>query len=1221
MIEYKKFNHILWIILIIGVSFFGVQRTNAYFSLEDSLTTSFTTAIYNNLQLSTDKNTYGLCNQNATILLTVTNTNTYNVGYNITFSNSDLTYTIDGVAATTYTLSGSSSKTHTVVVSGATQTSALTITVTPNNPYGSSHTKVLSFDLICPSCTWSSNSANQYLTGGTPTTYIIDCLDENGIVSADLTTSSFSVSNTSLASISDVTKSNITSGNKTGYRYAVSVLGQNANGTITLTLDANSVKDSNLNDNVATTSGSITIDSTPPTVSYNLATGIYDEVKTIIVTPNDTGGSELDYYNLLVYKDGSEVTVKSQSNLTTATHQLTLDSDGEWLVCTYVIDNATNVLTQTGTNSEFYYCQTYIIDTTPPTLGSVARKYGSASGEAYEGAWTNQNVYIEAVDGSDSISGHKSTKFKVGSLVNTTDEVLINIGGRDYFKKNNEEAYVGIITFVGTETWRIPVLISDVSANAAKYYTTYLPEDSSEVSTITYGGKTYYYSTSLYPMEASKSYATKYPFYGAHTTYAEGVNAMLASITTLNNSTTITIEGEYDIIVVTEDNAGNTSEGTLTDQVKIDKTSPIIAFATNGNTTYAKSQSTIVDVEDAITAVATSKYLWTQTNGASAENGTDFTSGEEIVKSTDSGDWYLCVYATDTLGNYSNICSNVFKLDNEAPVITPDEASICLKKGSTASLVDFVSITDGYSGANYSTLSIKIGSTAVTNLSDKAVGNYTVTYNISDALGNVATQKSIIFRIYTKILGDVSIVTSGNGLYRDAQDASRYIYRGASPNNYVTFNGQTWRILSIEPDGTYKIIYNGVYTNAKYDDDSAGLLTYTATNIRATLNTTFYNGMTATAKTQVTAHNFDAGRVTYWSDTPNNTIAQTITQEKATPVSQTVALPIITDYLRASTSCTDATKWSTIQESYTCKNNNWMYISSTTYWVMNPYSATRARYQNTNGAVSVYLSNENRGVRPVVYLKATTTFAGNGTSSAPYTINTLCQESDVSSTTCSIAASPVSPDTTLPAAKVLLTINPSATSGITYSWNNTDWPSGSRTKTILSAGLYRGYIQDSLGKGNSCAVTIVSVDQYKQRDCSVTVTYGAWTIYSTTYVASTACTSNESETYRRTCGETYKATGTLTSLAYGTTQTFTSIGSTYAEVNTYCNNLDEQYSSPQWASYTFNCKIETGKKIYYRTCNCSSWPAWPENGPWINGTQTATCSREVQTRTAFNVVQ
>lgn len=50
------------------------------------------------------------------------------------------------------------------------------------------------------------------------------------------------------------------------------------------------------------------------------------------------------------------------------------------------------------------------------------------------------------------------------------------------------------------------------------------------------------------------------------------------------------------------------------------------------------------------------------------------------------------------------------------------------------------------------------------------------------------------------------IVTSGDGLYEDSLIPQRYIYKGTNPDNYIKFNQETWRIISIEPDNSIKII-------------------------------------------------------------------------------------------------------------------------------------------------------------------------------------------------------------------------------------------------------------------------------------------------------------------------------------------------------------------------------------------------------------------------------
>jgi len=60
-------------------------------------------------------------------------------------------------------------------------------------------------------------------------------------------------------------------------------------------------------------------------------------------------------------------------------------------------------------------------------------------------------------------------------------------------------------------------------------------------------------------------------------------------------------------------------------------------------------------------------------------------------------------------------------------------------------------------------------------------------------------------------------VTSGDGLYKDITEEGRYVYRGANPNNYITFNNENWRIVAIENSGNLKIIRNEDIGSISYD--------------------------------------------------------------------------------------------------------------------------------------------------------------------------------------------------------------------------------------------------------------------------------------------------------------------------------------------------------------------------------------------------------------------
>ena len=91
------------------------------------------------------------------------------------------------------------------------------------------------------------------------------------------------------------------------------------------------------------------------------------------------------------------------------------------------------------------------------------------------------------------------------------------------------------------------------------------------------------------------------------------------------------------------------------------------------------------------------------------------------------------------------------------------------------------------------------------------------------------------------ILDDADIVTSGDGLYEDEYEDGRYFYKGGNPNNYVTFNNEQagWRIVSIEPDGTIKIMKTASIGNQYWDTNGSNNWARPA-NLNTYLNSTYY---------------------------------------------------------------------------------------------------------------------------------------------------------------------------------------------------------------------------------------------------------------------------------------------------------------------------------------------------------------------------------------------
>ena len=218
-----------------------------------------------------------------------------------------------------------------------------------------------------------------------------------------------------------------------------------------------------------------------------------------------------------------------------------------------------------------------------------------------------------------------------------------------------------------------------------------------------------------------------------------------------------------------------------------------------------------------------------------------------------------------------------------------------------------------------------------------------------------------------------NVVTSGSGLYKDTTEEGRYIYKGASPNNYVSFNNELWRIVSLENDGTMKIANtkglserafdtsgnrSSTYCNnssngcnawgsssTTYDknknkvtaisDTYSSSSTYALPSKEASLNTylngDYYNSLTSVAQNQIDNHYFNVGTV---SASSNNTLETDMLEEGKYKWLGKIGLLNITDYVKASTNsvCDSIYDYGSNTSCYNNSNNhNWLSVTKASY--------------------------------------------------------------------------------------------------------------------------------------------------------------------------------------------------------------------------------------------------------------------------------------------------
>ena len=223
-----------------------------------------------------------------------------------------------------------------------------------------------------------------------------------------------------------------------------------------------------------------------------------------------------------------------------------------------------------------------------------------------------------------------------------------------------------------------------------------------------------------------------------------------------------------------------------------------------------------------------------------------------------------------------------------------------------------------------------------------------------------------------------------DGLYADEYESGKYIYKGTNPNNYITFNNETWRILSIDGGGRIKIVRDELLSNRAFDSTNSNNWDRPS-DIKTYLNGEYLESITVN-KEKIEPSIWSIGAVTY----DNNDLAGQIADENGTQ-SQEASVGLITasEYLRANTNTELCGNYSLNNDnSSTCKTTNWLFKVNT-YWTISPDSSTSSDVfvVFSLGSLSRYYAKITTiEVLPALYLSSDINLSGSGTVEEPYTI-------------------------------------------------------------------------------------------------------------------------------------------------------------------------------------------------------------------------------------------
>ena len=261
-------------------------------------------------------------------------------------------------------------------------------------------------------------------------------------------------------------------------------------------------------------------------------------------------------------------------------------------------------------------------------------------------------------------------------------------------------------------------------------------------------------------------------------------------------------------------------------------------------------------------------------------------------------------------------------------------------------------------------------------------------------------------------------------MYYDGTTDNNLRYYGSTPNNYITFNGELWRIIGVMNNMTtsdgksaslVKIVRASSIGTLAWD--STNVNDWSSATLKNMLNSGAYynkntgtdtqynpsfqsisvdytsNGLTSLSKKMIASVAWKLGGWNTNAVTSTNMYSYergtTVYSGHSTSWTGQVGLMYASDYGFASSACYNN---KTLDTYSTCSSSNWLY-SGYDEWLLTPMSGyVHSAYRIMSGNLNYYAGsglgcNGGYSTRPSLYLNSNILLnGGDGTSSNPYTI-------------------------------------------------------------------------------------------------------------------------------------------------------------------------------------------------------------------------------------------
>lgn len=526
-------------------------------------------------------------------------------------------------------------------------------------------------------------------------------------------------------------------------------------------------------------------------------------------------------------------------------------------------------------------------------------------------------------------------------------------------------------------------------------------------------------------------------------------NSMLPLITSTQNNVDTNKTGTYEIIYKATDEAKNEQLLTITVIVESENQSenyyveaPFYTNSKNINLTLKA-----LEAEEMCISNTSSCEKWEEYKG---------TKNWQI----DKNDATIYVYYK-TKNNEIIMKSTKVHLDTVAPIYNYSKNILV---GANYKLTDIIDVYDNESG---------LGEIIYNNSSyykANKLGENTIEVSIKDKAGNSVSKQVTLFA-YNRLRcdGSISSVANDDGLVKDSYNSNRCIYTGKNPNNYITFNNELYRIISIERDGRIKIIKDDSIVELAY-----GTTSFDTSNIKSYLNNNYYSLIKT--KALIAESNFLYGTIY------GKTTDEIIVNDSSRLTKNNISLASLTDFLKAGICFSPWDKL--ISNNNPCKQNNWLY-SGKEYWLLTNYD-NKPIYISSNGSISYISPTTIKQVRPVLYLNSNVVIVGgDGSKENSYKILDALEEVTLN---CSI--------TTTNSYELNKELVINANKNATYSFDGINF-SSSNKKLVAQDGIIKAYVKDE-NEVNVCSIILYAKEEYRYKTCpNQNKTFSSWYITGT----------------------------------------------------------------------------------------------------------------------------